>query len=400
MSGFPGDLSAPLDHILHIGAGDGAELAAWQAAGAREITLVEADADTARALATRLAGQPGLRVIAGAVSADPAPRPFRITNLPALNSFRAPEGIEALFPGLRTLGREVVTPLDPVALVAGLTPGTGAAALVIEAPGEALGILQALDGAGLLDRFEAIRLQEGDTPLYAGAPPAETIRDWLHEAGFRAEFEPVPDDPDRPHLIARCDGTARKQDAEIRMLQADLAEAEAEATRQAARAEAALAERDAAEAVAERLRAERETDAAAAETMRSELARLEALASDGTALSEAREAAAGITAERDAARAEVETLRHQLGTAWQKVEERQADLKLAQQNLSVALRMQALREADLSELQDRYGALLARARAQDALLDRLAACLDAVAGPETAAKAPRKPASRRKARDG
>ena len=48
-------------------------------------------------------------------------------------------------------------------LVAGLEPGPRAG-LVIEAPGEALGILQALRDAGLLDRFAAERAKPGAAP--------------------------------------------------------------------------------------------------------------------------------------------------------------------------------------------------------------------------------------------
>ena len=75
----------------------------------------------------------------------------------------------------------------------------------------------------------------------------------------------------------------------------------------------------------------------------------------------------------------------------QRVDERQKDLTLAQQNLAVALRMQTLREADLGELQARHGALLARVEQQDALLARLAAQVQGKGGG--------KDGKRRKSRD-
>ena len=297
-----------LEQLVHIGAGAGDELAAWQAAGVDRMILVEADPDTARALAARVAGEPEVQVIAGAVSADPAPRPFRVCNLPGLSSFRAPAGLEQLFPGLRVLAMREVTPLDPAALVAGLELGPRAG-LVIEAPGEALGILQALRDAGLLDRFAAIRLQEGREALYAGAPTAEAIRAWLVEAGYDAEFEPVPEDPDRPRLIARRNEAARAQAAELAMLRGDLAEAEAEADREAARANAALAERDAAEAVAEALRAELdETRALAGERS----ARIEALTEERDRL---RQEAGALTTTCDALRVEADQARQRLELA-------------------------------------------------------------------------------------
>ena len=127
---FPGGAR----QLLHIGAGDGAEVAAWQAAGVTRLLLAEADPDTARALARR----EGIEVVTGAVSGDPEPRAFRRCNLPALSSFRAPEGLAELFPGLRLLAAEETVPLDPCALAARLEDAP--AALVIEAPGEALSL--------------------------------------------------------------------------------------------------------------------------------------------------------------------------------------------------------------------------------------------------------------------
>lgn len=253
---FPAGRGGAPAHLLHIGAGTGAELAARQAAGETRFTLVEADPDTARALATRLRGMPGVQVIPGAVSADLTPRPFRRCNLPGLNSFRAPEGLKALFPGLRVLDENPVTPLDPVALVAGLELGEDAA-LLIEAPGEALGILQALQAAGHLERFATIRLQEGRETLYAGAPPAGAIRDWLEDNGFIALLETDSEDPDRPHLSATRPAALIRLRAEcdaalsaMQVLRAELGEVRTVAGERAERIAALERERDTARAEA------------------------------------------------------------------------------------------------------------------------------------------------------
>ncbi|MFQ5437559.1 MAG: hypothetical protein ACE5DK_01885, partial [Paracoccaceae bacterium] len=83
-----------------------------------------------------------------------------------------------------------------------------------------------------------------------------------------------------------------------------------------------------------------------------------------------------IKAARDDALKKIEKMRADLAGAWKKVKEERADLKVAQKNLSVALRTQMLREADLKDLQSRYATLLAQKEAQDTLLRRLTASLN------------------------
>lgn len=207
------DLARPIAHIVHIGAGAGSDLAAYLAAGAGMVTLVEAEAQAVTGLETLADDTPRVRVIEAAVSGDGRKRAFRLTNFPDLNSFRAPTGLKDLFPGLRTLSEDPVTPVDPAHLIGDLdlsakgAPGTNL--LVIEAPGEALGILEALAAAQLLERFDMVRLQEGRTALYDGAPTVADSAAFLTGAGFAAHRETAPQDPERPYLVAQQDHPAR-----------------------------------------------------------------------------------------------------------------------------------------------------------------------------------------------
>ncbi len=205
-------LTRPLAHVVHIGAGSGAELALYQAGGAASVTLIEADAETADRLETLAGAHEGVTVIRAVVSGDTRKRAFRQMNFPDLSSLRVPTGLKELFPGLRILSKELVTPVDPARLITPLDlPDTGANLLVIEAPGEALGILRALAPDDLLQRFDAIHLQEARAPLYDQAPAAEDIRAYLVGAGFTAVFETSPRDPERPYLSACLDRMALQQ---------------------------------------------------------------------------------------------------------------------------------------------------------------------------------------------
>lgn len=234
-------LPRPVALVAHLGAGSGEALDRWLASGAETVLLVEAEPEAAADLLARAAGEARVRVVQAAVSGDPRPRPFHVANFADLSSLRAPApALRELFPGLRIVSDEVVTPRDPVAVLGESLPAEdkGSALLVLETPGETLGILEALEKAGTLHRFDAICLQEGVEPLYAGAAPMAEIRDRLARAGYDLRDEPQPEDPDRPRLVARLDRAALRlrelkteteaQKAEIARLRDAAAASEAE----------------------------------------------------------------------------------------------------------------------------------------------------------------------------
>lgn len=203
------DLTGPMAHIVHIGAGTGQDLAAYLETGAKAITLIEAEPEAIAELNRAALDHPEVTVLEAIVSADTRERPFRRTNFPELNSFRQPTGLTELFPGLRVLSEDPVRPADPVRLITDLELSQeGPNLLVTKTPGESLGILQALEAAGLLLRFDAIRLQEARLPLYQDAADADAIRDHLTGVGYSAGFEAQPEDPDRPYLSAALDRAA------------------------------------------------------------------------------------------------------------------------------------------------------------------------------------------------
>jgi hypothetical protein len=347
------DLERPIAHIIHIGAGTGRDLPAYLTANPAAVTLIEADPETAAQLSVTAAAHPSVTVIEAAVSANLRKRAFRRTNFSDLNSFRKPTGLQELFPGLRTLSREAVKPTDPVRLVRDLDLSRkGSNLLVIEAPGEALGILKALKTADLLLGFDAIRLQEGYEALYHLAPTAQDIRSFLVDAGYLVEFETNPEDPERPYLSARVDRKALETARRI----SDLTNA---ATQKAEEQRARLEKRD---SEIKQLQEDRDAAAQKAEEQR---ARLEKRDSEIKQLQEDRDAAAQKAEEQRARLEEVE----------REAEAMRDELAGAQQNLSVSLRLQMLHDTDLKNLQQRYASLLQSKDAQDKLLERLTVSL-------------------------
>lgn len=318
-------LEAPVACVVHVGAGAGGDLPLYTGAGARRIVLAEADPECAAELRARLRDMPGVEIVQAAVSGDTTPRPFHRTSFSDLSSLRAPTALRELFPGLRIVSHKPVAPVDPIKLVADLEDVEGLRALVLEAPGESLGILAALEDAGKLRDFGLICLCEGRAALYDGAPALADIRAWLDAADYRVETETPPADPDRPWLTARPDTTRAALRAELAALREETARlgSEAAAVRKDAEATATeletlkadagrrehvfrqetgrlTGERDAARKRNTDLAAERDTARKDAETAQAELETLRA--EHARQEDTFRQETGRLTAERDAAR--------------------------------------------------------------------------------------------------
>lgn len=197
-------LSFPADYVLHIGAGSCRAAESYVQAGLDPVVLAEADPEAMpglRALAKRFAP---VQPIETAVSAKGGPGRFHSCNFAGLSSLLEPtEALYQMFPGLQVLAEETVETQAIADLMGrcGL-PEAGRGLLVIDAPGQALALLQALEQADCLQHFQTLRLQEGREPLYRGAPGMEALRAGLEELGYISWLEAAPEDPDRPYAVA------------------------------------------------------------------------------------------------------------------------------------------------------------------------------------------------------
>jgi len=205
----------PLGQVLHVGAGTGGDLAAYLAAGARAVTLVEPDPDALEVLAPLVAAlgpEPPVRLVAAALGSGAGL--LHRFGFPDLSSLRPPSGLRVLFPGLREQGAEPVALQDPMALVRDLDLAEGQShVLVIEAPGEGGAIVAALAGTGLLARFDRVVVQDGAIPLYEGQMPLDAVAEALAAQGYGG-FSRDLADPDRPHLRATRDPRLAEAQAE------------------------------------------------------------------------------------------------------------------------------------------------------------------------------------------
>lgn len=184
--------------IPYIGADTGSERDQWLATGATRVILVEPNPERARELATRAATDDRIEVVQKAVAAESGQLCLKRFNLPALSSLREPTGLLELFPGLRTEREIDVDTITPTELLETVPLEEGSRHwLIIDAPGEEEGIVNALGATDQLAHFNRLILHCGIDPLYSDNAPAATLLDQLQEA--RYEIEQKDDsDPDRP----------------------------------------------------------------------------------------------------------------------------------------------------------------------------------------------------------
>lgn len=413
---FLDTLPGPLGHVLHIGAGQGGDVDGYLAAGAQAVTLVEPDPEALAHLRMTVAGQDRVHVIGAAISAMPGNTDLYRFNFPDLNSLRPAQGLETVFPGLEILAREPVTVRGPAEIVSGIDLAEGQAhVLVIEAPGEAMSLLQALEEAGLLKAFSGLCIQAGAERHYQDETPASEIVGWLREAGFPSAREEGTTDPDFPYIIVVRDPQAEV----IAALQAELEEARAEidaekkravqarrekgyaqssitrlekkadtALEQIASLEQGLSER---EAALEAARQDLEAEAAARKAAEARVAELEPLVGERdaavsahaalektlsnreTMLETARQRITELKAERDQFKAETQSAKRALEARIAGLEEEKSSLEQGLSERKAALEAATVRIGELETARDGLQEQLVEAGKLEMENDRLSA---------------------------
>ncbi|GEM_PF-1971608 len=359
-----------LGHIVHIGAGLCDDLSDYLKDGATAVILVEPDPATAGLLREKTGTHSQVSVIEAAISNGEHGQLLNRFSFADLNSLRTPTGLTQIFPALEVLSQEPVKIQNPVELMQGLNLSeTDDNMLVIEAPGEAMDILRALENAQFLQLFKYLRISEGREALYQGATLIDEIHAWLGTRFFAGNVFWDYSDPDLPTLSLVYDDAAAKQarfEVELAETKTDLIKATQAAEETNAQLKAFQNESD---QNANKAKAKAAEFVAEIEALQQQLAPLQ--------LEIQRNANA-----RDAHLAQIAALQQQVSSLTDERDLTQqeqipmnAKIKAAEHNLGMSLRIQSLRETDLKDLQNRYKTLLAEKDAQAELLGRLTASL-------------------------
>lgn len=194
-----------MDKVIHIGAGTAVDLDGYLAAGAKEIVLVEPLPAEAHSLRQLLAGpkyvEHNIKVLELAVATELQADQLFEYNAPSTASLRQATGLKALFPGLKILAQHTVDTVSPEQFIQTYKPAEDETALlVIQAPGEVCGIVQALIEADLLKSFGRVSFTANPEPFYAGSKAAGAVLSLLEQQGYE-QFEVNEHDPDWPSYV-------------------------------------------------------------------------------------------------------------------------------------------------------------------------------------------------------
>ena len=405
--------ASPPDVVVHLGAGLCRELDLWRASGARRIVLVEPHPELLPELQRRIRPGDSAEILALAVSADAGREPMHLLNFALLSSLRTPTGLFRILPGLIQTDRAMVETISVDELMGNLDlNGDGEHWLVIDTPGVEAAILDQLQRSGRLHAFSRIFLSAGVEPLYEGSESVAALLERLEHLGYANAGRPDNSDSDWPryHLVLdRLALECGKLRQELKQAQ-ELAGQEAERARQlAAELEASKKELTAlqessttrigelevfwSEAEQAKNEAEEQGKASLAEAQNAHQSEVQALkrqlaevqeahqmelAAKENELAALRESSSSRVEELESALVEqrrkaeqIEPLTRQLNAVEKQAQQNQAQLEKAQADLSLALRLQMLRENDLKELQTRYGEVLTIKDEQQDLLTQL-----------------------------
>ena len=354
--------------IIHIGAGDGVELDGYLAGDAERIILVEPEPDRAAALERRCGNDPRTLVIAAALTGAVGEAELKTFNIRALDGLCSAEAAKSIYPGLRLLNRMVVPTLSPGRLLEKTGALSGPARVILHATGMEADILRAWPTEDLHSTIDTIELRCTASSLFETGSDLASLRELAQSLGLE-EVQSDLSDPDWPKLVLRSNPLRLQLDAQHLLnhqLEVKLSEAEKAV-------ESAIEARAARDVRIKELEAQ---------LVQAESAHKEAAKASRTEAEEALKAATDAMGARDVRIKELEVQLAQAETDRQsehaKAESlqetliaRTAEHAAARSDLAVALRMQAMLQGDLRDLQTRYAETLSVRQQQEDLLCKL-----------------------------
>ncbi|MDN5849541.1 MAG: hypothetical protein L0H63_07840, partial [Nitrococcus sp.] len=206
--------------IVHIGAGNGAELDDYQHISFERLVLVEGDTETAEELQASVQGRDGVEVIEQVVAANAEPVMWHRYNLPALNGLLPPDDLQRVYPRLRVSSRERLPALRLQDLLDRVAVDPARSnLLVLDVPGLQDALLAELADAQL-HAFEWIAIGSCGATCNEGGDAADAAIERLQARCYRLE-QSLDSDLDWPVSLLRRDEVQR-ENAQLRAQAADL----------------------------------------------------------------------------------------------------------------------------------------------------------------------------------
>lgn len=183
MNSIPQDLET----IVHIGAGEGQEVASYLNSNAKRVVLVEPNPTLAERLRQYSSRDDRVEVLELAVDQDPKRTLLREYNLTEAASLYEPTALSNLYPSLQARQSHTVNVLTPDELLIKLQLGQGPNLLVVQAPGAEQAVIAGLLESNQLKRFQQLRVTVPEQAYYDNDSRASVVLDALREAGYTCE---------------------------------------------------------------------------------------------------------------------------------------------------------------------------------------------------------------------
>jgi FkbM family methyltransferase len=357
--------------VLVIGAGEGRELAPLTRHAETRTVLVEPQPRLADTLRRRTADRPNVEVIESALDDSDGTATLKVFNFPELSSLRPDESLTALFPGARSTVELTVETRTLGELMEQLDfPAGEETWLIVDAPDLETTVLAALEDRALRSRIRHIVLRSSRISLAGAKNGVEPLPERLLKRGYRPLGTMDTSDGDWPRVHVQYfwrSAIRRELEEEIDVLtqrSKDLEAAKSELQEQLERQRMEFQDRMS------------QLDEPLQGVTRDAEQRLAVLSADleqsKQALEESKRLLECKVDELKDALDEKEGAMTQAAEAHRSEKEKlEKDLEQARSDLGVALRMQALRDADLKELQERYAEVTELKNRQHELLTQL-----------------------------
>lgn len=346
-------LEAP-DLIIHLGAGQCWELEVYEAYPDARICLVEPQRDLAEKLRRRARHLPNVEVHEAVIAAEAGPQRFFELSHPLLSSGQRPSRIDSLYPGISITREREVEATTLGALQERLElPADTCGWLIADLPGTDTPLLESLLAQGSTGTFTDLFIRLPNEALYDTAATAESLDARPEDMGLLPIGAADRSDPDWTwfHLgIVPQLATLRQQIEALRnkleILQETVEVQSGELIERKAEIQSLSESKQALMA---------ETAAKAQEFSR-------VLETAG------KEKIANLEKQLEQCKAKALNEKGEQGAEITRLNE---SLEKAQSDLAVSLRLQALRESDLKDLQARFGEVTELKNKQHELLVKL-----------------------------
>ncbi|MBE1291336.1 MAG: hypothetical protein GJ677_02490 [Rhodobacteraceae bacterium] len=305
--------TAPVGHVVYVGCGLASDLDDYLALTPEKVWLIEPNFEMADDLIALEQSNDRVQFLPVAIATQSGEQPFHIVNFFDLSSLKTPSKLTQIYPGAKITQSPQVRALSLYDLLdQNPLPQDLGNILVIEAVGSEADIVSALEQTELADQFQGVVLATTKRVLFSGGAALKRLKTMLAAVGFELLAEDGKSNSDWTRTVFWRDATAVR----FQTLEAELA---------AQKRQYAALEREH-KALQSALEA-REGDLATAKTRLNEHAVLQE---------------------------QYDTLCKQVDTLQSQKDDAEEACNRQKSEVSLALRMQIMRDNDFRDLQTRF----------------------------------------------